>query len=87
MTQVGKVELEADKIRVSEKAEEMPEGFEFPTTQEGCRDRMLEINQHVKDVSFVRQDFSKGAGSCMAVPAQHLKANTPFLLHAQNVEV
>ena len=54
VTQVGKVELEADKIRVSEKAEEMPEGFEFPTTQEGCRDRMLEINQHVKDVSVVR---------------------------------
>jgi hypothetical protein len=34
---VNKVEIEADKIRVSEKAPEMEEGFESPTTQEGCK--------------------------------------------------
>ena len=32
----------------------MPEGFEFPTTQEGCKERMEEINKHVKDVSQIR---------------------------------
>jgi H(+)-translocating pyrophosphatase len=56
---VGKVELDANNIRVSEKPEEMPEGFEFPTTQEGCKERMLEINQHVKDgaITFLKKEY------------------------------
>ena len=86
MTQVGKVELEADKIRVSEKAEEMPEGFEFPTTQEGCRDRMLEINQHVKDVSSARQDFQK-CRVRLCCPCSAFKGEHAFFLARLNVEV
>jgi len=43
------VELDAKYIRVSE--EEAEEGLDMPTTPEGCKTRMEEINQAIKDVS------------------------------------
>ena len=44
------IELDAKNIQVAEEPAE--EGLDMPTTPEGCKARMEEVNQHIKDVSY-----------------------------------
>jgi len=54
---VSKVEVDAANIKVNE---EKPEEDDMPTTPEGCKDRMLEINKIVKEgaITFLKKEYT-----------------------------
>lgn len=51
--QVNKIEIHADQIKVNIKDADEAEAEDVPNTPEACKERMLQINQFVKDVSRV----------------------------------
>ena len=79
-SQVSKVEMESDKIRLCEDKVESDEfmqklGFEMPTTQKGVQELMERINKDVKEVSSIRWWVSKQSGTAFS----KFLADTPFV--------